>query len=243
MAWRRILLACTLALPCAAGVARADGLWLEPLASPSGTLAPPWHIAGLPRQSKPYTRFSVEHLDGRRAVRIEADRSYGNLVHPLRLDGTAMTLSWLWRVDELVAESDLRHKNGDDTPVKVCVFFDLPLEQVGFVERQTLRLARAALHEPVPAATVCYVWDRLLPPGTVLDNPFTHRMRYLVLRSGTQELHRWVEERRDIGADFLRLFGLESPQVPPVVGVAVGADADNTQGHSVAHVAELVLAP
>jgi len=27
------------------------------------------------------------------------------------------------------------------------------------------------------------------------------------------------------------------------VGIAVGADADNTHGHSVAHVADLVLAP
>lgn len=234
---------CLFALLCAAVPARGDVTWLQPLASPSGTLAPPWHIAGLPRQTKPYTSFSVEQIDGRRAVRVESESAYGNLVHPLKLDGTAMTLSWQWRVDELVAESDLRTKNGDDTAIKVCVFFDLPLEQLGFVDRQTLRVARAAMHEPLPAATVCYVWDRLLPAGTTLDNAFTRRMRYLVLRSGTQELHRWIEERRDVAADFVRLFGSESPQVPPVVGVAIGADTDNTHGRSLAHVAELVLAP
>jgi hypothetical protein len=230
-------------LLCAATAAPADVRWLEPLASPTGTLPPPWHIAGLPRQTKPYTRFSVEQLDGRRAVRIESESAYGNLVHPLRLDGTAMTLSWQWRVDELVPESDLTRKNGDDTAIKVCVLFDLPLEQLSFVDRQTMRLARTAMHEPLPAATVCYVWDRLLPVGTTVPNAFTRRMRYLVLRSGTQELHRWIDERRDIGADFLRLFGTESPQVPPVVGVLIGADTDNTQGRSLAHVAELVLAP
>ena len=35
----------------------------------------------------------------------------------------------------------------------------------------------------------------------------------------------------------------ESKEVPPVTGVAVGADADNTHGHSLAHVADLVLEP
>jgi len=227
----------------AAAAAHAEVQLLQPWSTTSGTLAPPWHLAGLPNQKKPFTRFSLVELDGKRAMRIETDDSYGNLVHPLRIDGTALMLSWQWRVDQFVAESDLKTKNGDDSAVKVCVFFDLPLEQIAFVERQVMRIARAASHEPLPAATICYVWDRLLPAGTALDNAYTHRVRYLVLQGGALEPRRWVAERRDVGADFLRLFGRESTQVPPIVGIAIGADADNTHGRSVAHVAELVLAP
>ena len=48
----------------------------SPLASPLGTLAAPWHIAGLPHQTNP-TRFAVEQIDGRRAVRIESESAYG----------------------------------------------------------------------------------------------------------------------------------------------------------------------
>jgi hypothetical protein len=232
----------TLALLVAAP-AQAEVQLLQPWSATGGTLAPPWHLAGLPNQKKPFARFSLVELDGKRAMRIEADGSYGNLVHPLRLDGTALMLSWQWRVDQFVAESDLKTKNGDDSAVKVCVFFDLPLAQIGFVERQVMRIARAASDEPLPAATVCYVWDRLLPAGTTLHNAYTHRVRYLVLQGGAQEPRRWVAERRDVAADFLRLFGRESAQVPPIVGIAIGADADNTHGRSVAHVAELVLAP
>ncbi len=68
-------------------------------------------------------------------------------------------------------------------------------------------------------------------------------MRYLVLESGPQHLHEWRSEQRDVPADFVRLFGGESMQVPPVIGVAIGADADNTHAHSLGHVADLVLAP
>lgn len=238
----KLLLAATMLL-ASAGRALADAPLLPPLVTVGGTLDAAWRLAGLPRQKLPFTRYSVVELDGRRALRVEADGSYGNLVHALRVDAAALTLSWSWRVDEFVAASDLSTKRGDDAAAKVCVFFEMPMSQVPFVERQLLRMARAASDEPLPAATVCYVWDRTLPVGTTLNNAYTHRVRYLVLRSAAANPARWTAERRDVAADFVKLFGNESTQVPPIVGIAVGADADNTHGHSVAHVADLVLAP
>ena len=63
-------------------MAEAGGL--VPLDSGSGAQPPaPWHVAGLPMQSKPFTRFGMVELDGKRVLRVDADRSYGNLVHPL----------------------------------------------------------------------------------------------------------------------------------------------------------------
>jgi len=64
-----------------------------------------------------------------------------------------------------------------------------------------------------------------------------------VLESGTDRLNKWVAEKRDVGADFLKLFKDESTTVPPIVGVAVGADSDNTQSHSVAYVSGVTLEP
>lgn len=232
------------ALPLAAALhVQAEGPLLQPLGAAGEPPPAPWHRAGLPHQRKPFTQFSVVDLDGRRALRIEADSSYGNLVHALRVDAGALKLSWQWRVDQLLEAADLRQKSGDDIAAKVCVFFDEPMAQVPFVERQLLRMARAASDEPLPAATVCYVWDAHLPEGSALYNAYTHRVRYIVVHSGPAQLRRWVAERRDVAADFLLLFGDESPQVPAIVGVGVGADADNTHGRSLAYVADLVLAP
>jgi hypothetical protein len=61
--------------------ARADVPLLASLAGSGTEPPPPWHVAGLPKQAKPFTRFSVVDVDGRRAFRGEADSSYGNLVH------------------------------------------------------------------------------------------------------------------------------------------------------------------
>ena len=214
---------------------------LAPIAGTDATPPAPWHVVGLPQQTKPFTHFSVVDVDGRRGVKIEAEKSYGNLVHPLTLPNASLHLSWRWRLEVPLLSSNLREKGGDDTAVKVCVFFDEPLEQISFAERQLLRVARGRASEPVPAATVCYVWDTTLAPGTVLDNAFTRRVRYLVLESGSAKRNQWVAERRDVDADFKRLFGAESPAVPPVIGIAVGADADNTASRSVAYVADVAL--
>jgi hypothetical protein len=222
----------------------ADGLpLLQPLAGAGPAPPPGWHVAGLPNQRKPFTRFVLDEVEGLQAVRIEADESYGNLVHPLPVMAPAHTLAWQWRIDQHNELTDLTQRAGDDSPAKVCVLFDLPIDAVPFFERQVLRVMRGRSAEPIPAATVCYVWDAKLATGTTLANAFTRRIRCIVLEGKGAPLHQWLHEKRDVRADFLRLFGDETHEVPPLLGVALGADADNTHAHSVAHVAGLVLEP
>jgi len=235
-------------LLAAAGLATlacAGGLAAPPVLAPLGgadRAGSPWQKAGLPQQKKPWTRFAVVQLEGEAVLQVDADNSYGNLVHPVPEAASALRrLSWRWRVDLPNPEADLRRKDGDDVPVKVCAMFDVPMAEVPFVDRQVLRLARVRGGENYPSATVCYVWDARLAPGTQLDNAFTPRMRMIVLQGPQSPLHTWQAQQRDLAADFLLLFGKESRNVPPLLGIGVGADADNTHLHTQAHVADLVL--
>jgi hypothetical protein len=233
----------TLLATIALGPVQAQTLALAPLAS-TGAMPPgPWRVVGLPSQKMPLTQFSLVDLEGRRALRIEANDSYGNLVHPLSATPSSLQLAWQWRLDQPVAGADLRTKAGDDTALKVCVFFDLALEKIPFGERQLMRLARARSGEHLPGATLCYVWDSQLPVDTTLPNAYTRRMRYLVLQSGPAKLGQWVAERRDVLADFAKAFGPESTPTPPVIGIAIGADTDNTHSRSLGFVADLVIVP
>lgn len=221
-----------------AGRAAAAAELLAPLATGTGGLPPaPWAYAGLPAQKPPPTRYTVGELDGRRVLRVEADRSYGNLVHPL--PGVAAgELSWRWRVDTPLPAADLRSKAGDDAALKVCALFELPRERVPFVERQLLRLAESRFGEPLPNATLCYVWDPSWPRGSVVANAYTKRVRFITLDGAPGS---WHAERQDLAADFLRAFGEESREVPPLRAVLVGADADNTGGRSLGWVDALRL--
>ena len=238
--WRVSACLCWMLLTPAVGVQAAGPLLVQP-AGASDMPPAPWHVVGLPQQSKPFTRFSVVTLGGQRALRVEANLSYGNLVHPLHEDTGQHRLTWRWRVDEPLTGTDLRTKDGDDSPIKVCAMFELSTAAVPFVERQVLRIARLRSGETLPSASVCYVWDARLPPGTVLANAFTRRIRIIVLRGPEAPLHTWVTEQRDVWADVLKVFADEADAVPPLVGVAIGADVDNTQGHSLAHVGAITL--
>jgi hypothetical protein len=112
-------------------------------------------------------------------LRVRADRSYANLSHKLARTNRAYTLRWRWRLDQTLAGADLRTKNGDDTPVKVCALYDLPLEKLGFVDRNILRMARTASGEYLPGATLCYVWDQKLPVGADADNTAESSLAYV----------------------------------------------------------------
>jgi hypothetical protein len=205
--------------------------------SPSGHAG--WISANLPRQAMAATTFTPVRLDGEPALRVESRAGYGNLAHALQPQA-AGRLSWRWRVEQGLPAADLRRKEADDTALKVCAAFALPLAQVPFVERQQLRLARSVSgDDSLPSAVLCYVWDARLPAGTVLRNAYTGRLRWWVLGGPPQG--QWQAQSRDLRADFLHAFADEASAPVPLVAVLVGADSDNTAGHSIAHLQGLSL--
>lgn len=87
-------------------------------------------------------------------------------------------------------------------------------------------LARALTGEPMPYATLMYVWCNTRAPGSVITNPRTGRIRKLVVESGRGNLNQWLDYERDIRADFIQAFG-EPPGA--LVGIAIMTDSDNTR--------------
>lgn len=237
-------IAAALALVHAAGMAQPT---LVPFASALAEQPPsPWRVVGVPGGKIPLTGFDLVELDGRKVLRISANKSYGNLVHDLSAaplpDSTRLRWRWLLEAATLPG-ADLRTRQGDDSPLKVCMLFDMPLDKLGLLERNLFRMARASSAEKLPSATLCYVWDNQLKADTLLPNAYTSRVRMIVVGGAEQPPGQWHTVTRNLGADFRRAFGAESDTMPPTLSVLVGADADNTGGTSLGYVAEVQLLP
>jgi len=211
---------------------------LSPFANTQGTLNPAWQLSGIPGKKIAVSQFEPVVLAHEPALKLSSQHSYGVLTHTWHGAAPA-ELAWRWRVDQPVAQADITTKTGDDAAAKVCVMFKQPMADIPFLQRAALSLARAATGQDIPNATLCYIWDTKYPAGTSGHNPYTARVRYIVVNGTETPTGRWVSQSRPIAQDFARLFGSESATLPPVIAVAIGADSDNTHGSSVAYVAQL----
>lgn len=227
-----------LLLLAAAPASPAEPLWLGRFDAGQEAIPAPWQVEHFDRRIAP-THYRLRLWDGVPAIEAQARNSMALLARPLAADlQQTPILCWRWRIDAPVAAADMTQKSGDDYAARVYLSFAVPPEQLGLATRAKLRLARSLYGAQVPDAAVNYVWDNRHPVGTLRDNAYTERTRMLVLRSGAAEAGRWVNERRDLQADFRRAFGELSGRPS---GLAVASDTDNTGGEAQAGFADFHL--
>lgn len=210
-------------------------------AHPGGAFPPGWVptvLAQVPRK----TEFSLVEDEGRTVLRATSEDAASSLTFKLRVDlSKTPKLSWVWKVSRVIEKSDLASKSGDDYAARVYVFFDYDPSRLPFLERASFGLARALYGSNLPAATLCYVWDNRHPVGTSVPSAYTSRVRMVVVESGSEHVGEWVEESRNVADDFRSAFG---DMAPPVSGIAIAADTDNTGESVVTHFGDLYfLAP
>jgi hypothetical protein len=90
-------------------------------------------------------------------------------------------------------------------------------------------LTQVITGEPMPYATLMYVWCNQRPVGTVIQNPRTDRIRKIVVESGSDRLNQWLTYERNIRADFEKAFG-EAPGA--LIGIGLMTDTDNTRSQA-----------
>jgi hypothetical protein len=172
-------------------------------------------------------------------LHAESEAAASALYRPLDLDLHAYPrLTWRWKVANVLVNADARTKQGDDYPARVYVAFRYDPAGATVWERARYGTYRLLYGRYPPRAVLNYVWDNRLPPGTVLANAYTDRARMLVVRSGPAEVGRWLTETRNVLADYRRAFGEEPP---PVAGVAVMTDTDDTGERATAWYGEIAF--
>lgn len=153
------------------------------------------------------TRYSLEITDGRLALRADSSAAASGLYRKVSVDlGKTPILSWSWKVGHVLAGADERTRAGDDYAARVYVVFS-----GGLIFWRT--------------RAINYVWSNQQPIGSHWPNAFTGNARMIAVESGDGKVSEWVNERRDVRADYRRLFGEEPGNVD---AVAIMTDTDNT---------------
>ena len=204
----------------------------------------PWAVAGLPDRYKvPITQFDLSGLDGANVLRIKAEKSWGSLVHSLNEAVKPNTvIRWRWRLDQPLPKADIRVKESEDSPLKVCLSFDMPTDNIPSSERALFKLAQFFTREKIPTATLCYTWGNKEAVGYEQASLFTNRVRFVVVVvNDAGPLKTWVSNERNVHADFLAAFGEETQTVPPLSAILVEADSDTTQGQGLGYVGDVQL--
>jgi hypothetical protein len=184
-----------------------------------------WVHHPLPGKTPSLYRYARQ--DGRNALAVQALSSASMLRQRVRIEPAALDrLRFSWKVPQLIPEADLAARDSSDAPVRLILAFEGDRSRFSPRDALLSELARSITGEPMPYATLMYVWCNRRSVGTVIANPRTDRIRKLVVESGPARLNQWLEYERDIRADFRLAFG-EEPGA--LVGIALMTDTDNTR--------------
>lgn len=155
-----------------------------------GKVPPSWSI----KVNHGRPEFSPCTDSGASCLHLRSDKASFALERGIDLDPAQMPfLSWRWKVTKLPDNADFRRSKTDDQAAQVLV---------AFADRRV----------------ISYIWDSSAPVGSEQKSGFIPLVSVyaIVCQSGPGNLHRWVQESRNVAADYARAYGRPAPRVKGV---------------------------
>lgn len=186
-----------------------------------------------------HTEYSLVDDDGTVVVKAVSRGSSSGLTREVTIDPKLYPIvEWRWKIENVLQKGDVTTKQGDDYPARLYITFAYDESKIDFLDQMQYELARALHGKYPPTGAITYIWESRSPVGTMVPNPYTDRAKMIVIESGEAKAGQWVTESRNLYEDYQKAFG-DDP--PPVSGVAVMTDTDNTQESAVAYYGDIVF--
>jgi hypothetical protein len=193
----------------------ADQLVIEDWSTaPVGTkgIPPGWQGQ---KWGSPAYDFTVVENDGHRVLHLTSNNEGSTISKDIRgkvnLKDTPI-LEWRWKVVTLPLNGDARNKDTDDEAAQVYVGWP-------------------RFPEAVRSRIIGYIWDTTAPAGTIVKSEKTGTITYVVVRSGTPDLGKWITEHRNVVDDFRKIYG-ERPDNPATISVSIDSNDTHSSAES-----------
>lgn len=157
--------------------------------------------------------FTIEQAGEARVLHLKSNDEHSTIVKDItgmvRLKETPI-LEWTWKASKLPTGGDVRHKDTTDIAAQLYIIWP-----------RFPALLRSRI--------IGYVWDATTPAATMVKSEKTGTVTFIVLRSGTKDLGKWLTERRNVAEDYRDIFG-EFPENPAAITISI----DSNDTHSTA---------
>ena len=172
---------------------------------------------------KPAYDLEIVADNGQPVLRLRSKGDNSTISRDLKgsvdLNEKTPILEWRWKVMTLPTGGNACQKSTDDEAAQVYVTW-------------------VRSPEAVRSRIIGYVWDSTAPAGTICKSQKTGTVTYIVLRSGADELGKWITERRNVVEDFRRIYG-EAPNNP--TALSFGIDSDDTRSSAESFIGPIVF--
>lgn len=159
--------------------------------------------------------FTIEQAGEARVLHLKSNDEHSTIVRDItgkvRLKETPI-LEWTWKANILPTGGDVRHKETTDIAAQLYIIWP-----------RFPALLRSRI--------IGYVWDATTPAATMVKSEKTGTVTFIVLRSGTRDLGKWLAERRNVAEDYRVIFG-ELPEDPTAITISIDSNDTRSRAES-----------
>jgi hypothetical protein len=157
--------------------------------------------------------FTIEQNAGKRVLHLRSRNEHSTIARDItgkvNLKETPI-LEWTWKATLLPRGGDIRRKETTDMAAQLYVVWP-------------------RFPELVRSRIIGYVWDAATPSATIVKSQKTGTVTFVVMRSGSADLGKWLTEHRNVAEDYIKIFG-EPPENPRAITISI----DSNDTHSMA---------
>jgi hypothetical protein len=169
----------------------------------------------------PKYEFRIVTQGGRKVLHLKSANDSSTVSKEIKVDVKSQPiLQWSWQVVTLPKGGDARKSATDDQAAQLYVTFPRFPSQVR-------------------SRIISYLWDTTAPVGAVVKSEKTGLVTYVVVRSGSTDLGKWLTESRNVLEDYKKIYG-EAPG-EEVGAISISIDSNDTRSAAESYFGEILF--
>ena len=105
------------------------------------------------------THYEVVQDGDRSVIKASSEWSASGLAKEVKIDPREYPIvRWRWKVENVLKNSDVTRKEGDDYPARLYITFEYDADKVGLSKKLKYKAGRAIFSD-IPIAALNYIWE------------------------------------------------------------------------------------